>query len=164
SDSGDIFTRFLVNVALPVVGSIWAAAPQLEVGTRPTSFTEALIDDHPLPEIPWPNKDEYTKVSKDLDLNVRNNQVHRSLVENGNPLFVCGIAFDPEGDFDRGWQYDDIAASGFNTLVLTLDIPENRDFADFTESIRRNIDEAYSRKLRTIPFLTYDKEISFERI
>jgi hypothetical protein len=47
-----------VRIWLQQAGNLWIAAPQLESGAQPTPFSLALMDDHPLPILPWPKTDE----------------------------------------------------------------------------------------------------------
>jgi len=258
----EFFTRLLVSVAFTNVGSVCVAAPQLEVGTQPTSFTCALIDDHPLPELPWPDKDEYWKTSNISALNVipefssyaaelearllvessasesaklivertslsgvtekmleisysalpfrqwvnldisslspglnklslkavserdqavetrefdlvklatrnqqvRINQVHRCLTIDDKPFPVFGVAFDTEITDDEEWHYDDVVASGFNTVALMVNVRDNRESGDPAISAAKRISAAYRRGLQTIVFISYDKKMPFQSI
>jgi hypothetical protein len=47
-----------VRIWLQQAGNLWIAAPQLETGAQPPPFSLALMDDHPLPILPWPKTDE----------------------------------------------------------------------------------------------------------
>ena len=91
-DSGDIFSQLLVSIVLAKQGSLFVSAPQLEAGTHPTLFVPALIDDHPLPELPWPTRDTFAKIYGASPLNAivefssySRESVARLLVESALP-------------------------------------------------------------------------------
>lgn len=159
-------------------GTVWVAAPQLEVGIDATEFDLALMDDHPLPELPWPDADsERVLIASDTKSDVTNDsdavtdshkpagltdavQVDgksRCLTKDGRAFIVNGIAVtEPD---ER--SLDDIASHGFNSVVFLIDALTGED-ADRARTAR-SIDWfelARRRGLHTIALLSYRKDRS----
>lgn len=124
-------------------GAIDVSAPQLEEGDHPTPFDVALMDDHPLPVVAWPDADR--DVVAAAPVRARDRSLRTT------PAVVFGIALHELGER----QLDDICHHGFNTVVLFIPIDTSpSDFNRVVQQTRAALDAASRRSLRGIACLT----------
>lgn len=123
-------TRF----SLAGEGTLWIAAPQLEQGATPTPFARALMDDHPLPMIPWGGDEEW-------------DGGQRAVVVNGMRRFVTVVALE----HPNGRQLKDVADRGFDAVAVF--VPAEKAEEEAAE-ILGWFDEAARHGLRVLPFLS----------
>jgi hypothetical protein len=122
-------------------GTVWIAAPQLEVGSAPSAFATALIDDHPLPALSW-NPDEQWSPAF----------VERGVLAGLDAAVLSAIAVDHPTDADLS----DIAAHGFDAVVLFVPAAgADGEFARDTLRVVPMLDAAARQRLRVIAFLTH---------
>ncbi|MBI3649817.1 MAG: hypothetical protein HY231_02075 [Acidobacteria bacterium] len=161
---GELNSGFQTRVLLQQQGNLWLAAPQLEVGTQATAFVTALMDDHPLPVFPTPEKDEYQRL-EDLpapaptDALVRQATAsaqsfsYSGLLQGGKPVAVFGIALGEIAE----WKLADIANQGFTTVTLFFPAFTDNKEAEYTE-VRRQLDLAHQHGLNALVMVTHERD------
>lgn len=121
-------TRIIVMGA----GALRVCAPQLEVGQAPTPFDLALMDDHPLPSIPW--QDDWSRAAGG----------RRPWPLDGHEKTQVGMGLITPTT--GAWR--DIAASGSAAVVVFL--REHEAGATWLQESRRILDEAQAAGLRVV--------------
>jgi len=130
-----------VTVSLSAPGAIEIAAPQLESGDRATTFDVALMDDHPLPVVPWPETDVT------LDARAVNASARPAWMGGGRLAF--GIAVADLTDVRAA----DIAGRGFDAVVVPLSLQRSPGSDELAQTFQDRLDVARRHSLRVIPMM-----------
>jgi hypothetical protein len=159
-----------VSLKLREQGKLWLAGPQLEPGSEPTRFALALMDDHPLPSLPW-DKDQNTFIAKgstrpleaEYSHDARGLQIdaqRRCLTRDGKPFLMSAVAIsDPDAA-----QLADIAAHGFDSILIFVKPPESEATDAFFRTISTQFDEASSHGLGGLAILSLDRRKEFTEL
>jgi hypothetical protein len=157
-------------------GTILVAAPQLEAGRGATEFCPALMDDYPVPALPWPAEEHLSLVAppdateplvnlEPRPATVRIDRVRRQLLVEAEPYPVFGIALGDRLQQGSDWQMRDIAAHGLNTVCLMLPGAVGRvQRAAALRHVQRELDAASRHGLRAVLFLAHDRASTFAEI
>ncbi|MBV9123262.1 MAG: hypothetical protein JO112_07895 [Planctomycetes bacterium] len=148
--------NLLVRLRISRPATLYVAAPQLEVGTEPTPFSTALIDDHPLPV--WK-----TGVEAEPSHNPQNLLSPARpgwLTNQVSPFLVTGLYMPLENCPASAWQWQDIRRHGFNTVALSSPSPTGKGL----EPLRALLDAAHANGLRAAVFLNHDRGAGFEEL
>lgn len=126
-------TRFLLTGP----GSFWLSGPQLEVGSTATDFDLALMDDHPLPEIPL--SDDWARSPGER---VRS----RTLEEReGSKTRMLLFLDQPRDD-----AFAEITAVGIDAVVMSLPAGDSTASSDSVAQATHWLDLAHARGLRVV--------------
>lgn len=169
--SGEAKLRYAlpVHIWLLQTGNLWVAAPQLETGAQPTTFSLALMDDHPLPTLPWGDKDDQTMFSSEVSPppvravesltehateKIGIDSVRRCLVKDGKPLLISAIAVSNPDDR----QLDDVAKHGFNAVSIFISVTGRAEDDDQSLALARaRLDSARARGLGVVPMFILER-------
>jgi hypothetical protein len=131
-----------VSLVLPAPAVADIAAPQLEHGSRASEFDLALMDDHPLPDLAWPDRDEVLAPPATAP--------PRVLAIDGPTTHPIHLGISLRNPADR--QLADIASHGFDTVSIAVPIGTGeRDDPGLAEA-RRQMDAAAQHGLGVIGF------------
>lgn len=160
-----------VNLYLLEVGELEIAAPQLEVGTAPTTFSFALQDDHPPLTLDWDKEDEMVSL-RDVEGNptqvtpsaisakIQIDNRYRCLLRDGKPFMPFGIMMSDD-TFD--WSLDDVVTQGFNTIVLpTPAVTDKVKEESLLAQFYRRLDAASRRGLNVIVLTSHERNKTHE--